>query len=267
VKLMSRPTSMTTPLTLNCWVFGTDSNHIFSIEIDRNENVGDLRQAIKEKTKPSFDHIDANNIDVWNVSIPVDEHTNLQAKVNDLRLHEKKPLWPLEGLLKIFIVSTDFFFSLCHSYLFAVVGTPAPSLLRLNCWVLGENSTRIFPVEIDRNENVGGLKEAIKEENKSSFDHITANSLDVWNVSIPVDKDTNLQAQVKNLKVLEKKCLLPVQPLFDIFQNVVEQYLHVIVRTSTSECSPDFCLSSSNNMFLCRCRRPSNSWRTCRRHR
>jgi hypothetical protein len=46
--------------------------------------------------------------------------------------------------------------------------------------------------------------------------------------------------------------LLPVQPLSGIFRNVVEQYLHVIVRTSTSECLPDFCLSFSNNTFLCR---------------
>ena len=142
-------------------------------------------------------------------------------------------------------------FSLCNSYLFAVVGTPAPSLLLLNCWVLGEDSdsNRIFPVEVDRNKNVGDLKEAIKEKMKPAFDHITANSLDVWNVSIPIDEDTNLQAQVKGLRLHEKKSLLPVQPLSGIFRNVVEQYLHVIVRTSTSECSPDFCLSSSTNTF------------------
>ncbi len=92
-------------------------------------------------------------------------------------------------------------FSLCNSYLFAVVGTPAPSLLLLNCWVLGEDSdsNRIFPVEVDRNKNVGDLKEAIKEKMKPAFDHITANSLDVWNVSIPIDEDTNLQAQVKGI--------------------------------------------------------------------
>ena len=149
-------------------------------------------------------------------------------------------------------VSADVFFSLCNSYLFAVVGTPAPSLLLLNCWVLGDDSTRIFPVKIDRDENIGTLKDAIKEKKKPAFDHITADSLDVWNVSIPIDGDTNLQAQVKNLKVLDTRSLLPVQKLSDIFRNVVEKYLHVIVRTSTGECSPDFCLSSSNNRFLCR---------------
>jgi len=61
-------------------------------------------------------------------------------------------------------VSADVFFSLCNSYLFAVVGTPALSLLLLNCWVLGDDSTRIFPVKIVRDENVGGLKEGEEEK-------------------------------------------------------------------------------------------------------
>ena len=149
-------------------------------------------------------------------------------------------------------VSADVFFSPRNSYLFAIVGTPAPSLLLLNCWVLGEDSNRIFPVKIDRDENVGGLKKAIKEEKKPAFNPITADSLDVWKVSIPIDKDASLVAQVKNLKVLKTKPLLPVWLLSGIFQNVVGQHLHVIVRTSTSECSPDFCLSLSNHTFFCR---------------
>ena len=55
--------------------------------------------------------------------------------------------------------------------------------------MLGEDSTRIFHVEIDSDNNVVGL--AIKEK-KPLFDHITADSLDVWSVSIPIDEDANL---------------------------------------------------------------------------
>ena len=71
---------------------------------------------------------------------------------------------------------------------------------------------------------------------KPAFDHITTNSLDVWNVSIPIDRNVNIEGQVKNLKVLETKSLLPVELLSDIFQSVVEKYLHFIVRVSTGEC-------------------------------
>ena len=93
---------MDTPLILNCWVLGEDSTSIFPVEIDRGKNVGSLKKAIREEKKPAFDHITANSLNVWNVSIPIDEDTNLEAQVKDLRLHEKKPLWPLKGLLRIF---------------------------------------------------------------------------------------------------------------------------------------------------------------------
>ena len=100
--------------------------------------------------------------------------------------------------------------------------------------------SKSIAVEINRGRNVGCLKEAIKEMKKPAFDQIPANSLDVWNVSIPIDRDTNIEAyiegQVKNLNVLATKSLLAVEPLSDIFRNVVETYLHVIVRASTGEC-------------------------------
>jgi len=90
-------------------------------------------------------------------------------------------------------VSADVFFSLCNSYLFAVVGL---SLLQLNCWVLSEDSTRIFPVKIDRDENVGGLKKAINEE-KKAFNHIDANSLELWEVSFPIDDHASKKSQTE----------------------------------------------------------------------
>jgi Crinkler effector protein N-terminal domain len=92
---------MATPLNLNCWVLGEDSTRIFPVEIDRGKNVGALKKAIKE-VKVAFGPIDADSLVVWNVSIPIDEDANVEAQVKNLRLHEKKPLWALKGLLKIF---------------------------------------------------------------------------------------------------------------------------------------------------------------------
>jgi len=104
-----------------------------------------------------------------------------------------------------------------------------PLKIRLNCWVLGEDSTRIFPVEIDRNENVGGLKEAIKEKKKPAFDHITADSLGVWKVSIPIDEDANLEEQVKKLRLQDKKPLWVLKGL-KIFDDPDQEALHVVVK-------------------------------------
>ena len=107
--------------------------------------------------------------------------------------------------------------------------------LKLNCWVLGEDSTRIFPVKIDHNEDVGGLKKAIKEEMKPTFDFITANSLEVWNVSIPINEDTNVEAQVKNLRLHEKKSLWGLKKLPRIFRDLDEETLHVVVKAPPSK--------------------------------
>ena len=104
-----------------------------------------------------------------------------------------------------------------------------PLKIRLNCWVLDEDSTRIFPVEIDRNENVGGLKEVIKEK-KKAFDHIDADSLDVWKVSIPIDEDANLAEQVKKLRLNEKKPLWVLKGLNKIFGDPDQDSLHVVVK-------------------------------------
>ena len=73
---------MGTPLALNCWVLGEDSTRIFPVLIDGDKNVCDLK-------KPAFDHIDADSLDVWNVSIPINEEADakLEAQVKDLRLH------------------------------------------------------------------------------------------------------------------------------------------------------------------------------------
>ena len=55
-------------LELNCWVLGDHYHHVFSVEIARTLKVGDLKDAIKEKTQPVFDHISANTLDLWKVS-------------------------------------------------------------------------------------------------------------------------------------------------------------------------------------------------------
>ena len=55
--------------------------------------------------------------------------------------------------------------------------------LNLNCWVLGDDPKRIFPVKIAKRKTVGGLKDAIKDKKKPEFDDYAADSLDLWKVS------------------------------------------------------------------------------------
>jgi hypothetical protein len=104
------------------------------------------------------------------------------------------------------------------------------TLLNLNCWVLGEESARIFSVEIDPDKNVVELKRAIKEKNTSALAGIDAYSLDVYNVSIPIDEDTNLEAKVKAERLNEKKPMWPLRKLRMTFKDLDKETLHVVIK-------------------------------------
>lgn len=54
--------------------------------------------------------------------------------------------------------------------------------ISLNCFVLGDDPESVFPVRIQRNDNVGVLKKLIKEEKAHLLAHIDASDLDLSQV-------------------------------------------------------------------------------------
>ena len=109
----------------------------------------------------------------------------------------------------------------------------APVALNLNCWVRGEDSSRIFSVEIGRDKNVASLKEAIKEKKKAVFDNVDADSLVVWKVSIPTtdsDGQVDLEDKVKAMRLDGRNKLFPLKKLHKIFENLDEETLHVVIK-------------------------------------
>ena len=52
--------------------------------------------------------------------------------------------------------------------------------LELNCLVLGNDSSLVFPVEIAGTESVGTLRESIKDKKKSAFDDVPAHTLNFF---------------------------------------------------------------------------------------
>ena len=66
-------------LSLNCFVLGDDPDRTFIVEIPKNKGVDILKDRIKEKKAPHFNHISASDLDLWQVSFPIDD------------LHSKKP--------------------------------------------------------------------------------------------------------------------------------------------------------------------------------
>jgi hypothetical protein len=66
----------------------------FTVEIGKTKNVSILKDLIKEMKAPHLDHVAASDLDLWNVSIPVDDDT-------DERLKSINNLEPLDALLRL----------------------------------------------------------------------------------------------------------------------------------------------------------------------
>jgi len=55
-------------INLNCFILGDDINHIFKIQIPSTATVSALKDVIKEKKNHEFDTVDANRLELWQVS-------------------------------------------------------------------------------------------------------------------------------------------------------------------------------------------------------
>ena len=56
-------------INLNCFILGDDINHIFEIQIPSTSTVSALKDMIKEKKNHEFDTVDANRLELWQVSV------------------------------------------------------------------------------------------------------------------------------------------------------------------------------------------------------
>jgi len=61
------------------------------------------------------------------------------------------------------------------------------NILELNCWVLGDDSRSVFPVEVASSKTVGYMrKAAILPEMENSCSDFVAKSLMLWKVNCPI---------------------------------------------------------------------------------
>ncbi|KAG1891723.1 uncharacterized protein F5891DRAFT_1197488 [Suillus fuscotomentosus] len=150
---------MSESLCLNCFTLGDDPrpNNIFPVHIAQTQNVGDLKEVIKDKKKPEFDHIAAHRLELWQVDLPVDE--TIKDKLNNLTLDPTKSLSPVDEIVEIFPDAPP-----CK-YLHLIIQCP-PAMssgpLHLKCFMMGDDPCHVFEIEIAPTESVSGLQKVIK---------------------------------------------------------------------------------------------------------
>ncbi|KAH9024241.1 hypothetical protein EDB84DRAFT_1616157, partial [Lactarius hengduanensis] len=168
---------MSTTGKLYCWIYGSDANNIFRVDIVANDTVVDLQEAIKAKksTLPSFRDVDTSNISLWRVSIPFDG--NLSKNLEKISLDESAILSPWMRLDQL----------LPTGHCLQIVVRPTDvDQIRLNCLVLGDHPSNIFELQIAATESTTILKHLIKEKRQPVFDHIPADAIALWKVSVPI---------------------------------------------------------------------------------
>ena len=97
----------------------------------------------------------------------------------------------------------------------------------LFCLVYGQPSKRAFPVKIERGESVGVLQELVKEKKKPTLDHVPADALDLWQVSILQVDDEGLNDFVLD----DSKMLRSTREISSVFEgDPLRGHIHIIVR-------------------------------------
>ena len=113
-------------------------------------------------------------------------------------------------------------------------------LLEINCLVLSDEPRHIdiFPVKISTVGNVSALRELVKEKKSHTFQHLDAHYIVLWKVSLSADSDSDsdLQGKLKDLVLDDKNQLMPLTGLAEVFSNINEEDLHVVIRAPTGEC-------------------------------
>src|ERR1044071_640913 len=99
--------------------------------------------------------------------------------------------------------------------------------ITLLCLVKENTLANAFPVDIDKDQLVGHLKEAIKTKKQNDFAGIDADKLRLWKKEIPDDQDDLLS----NLTLNDGDELLATKKISKYFSDSPpEEHIHVIVK-------------------------------------
>jgi hypothetical protein len=71
---------MATDFLLNCFVLGDKEDNVFTVKIPKTDNVSILKDLIKEKKAHLLGHVDASDLELWEVSFPIDDHASKKSQ-------------------------------------------------------------------------------------------------------------------------------------------------------------------------------------------
>ncbi|GJJ11259.1 hypothetical protein Clacol_005491 [Clathrus columnatus] len=91
---------MSENIELFCYVIGTPANDVFVIQIPSSRSIAHLKVSIRDKLKPRFDNIPANELLLWKVSIALDD--NFQQNIDSHNFEDTESLLAVKRLSDLF---------------------------------------------------------------------------------------------------------------------------------------------------------------------
>ena len=88
-------------ITLFCLVHNKPATNAFPVKIPQTDTIGDLKEFIMEKEKKEFHDIDANNLRLWSVSIPINDTAALE-KLKNIEENSMQELFPTDEIANVF---------------------------------------------------------------------------------------------------------------------------------------------------------------------
>ncbi|KAG0358745.1 hypothetical protein BGX24_005918, partial [Mortierella sp. AD032] len=111
----------------------------------------------------------------------------------------------------------------------------ATNTLTLFCLISGDSTSNAFSVKIPSSDTVDDLKDTIISKKPNAFEHIDANDLVLWRVSIPDDDDLSIPLD----SVSEKKKLKATTKLSKVFDaELPEDTIHIVVERPQATSTP-----------------------------
>lgn len=86
-------------LSLNCYLLDDDPRRLFTVKVLETENISILKKLIKEEKANTLKDVDASDLDIWKVDIPI---LNFQKNLSKIELVDDNCLSPLEELSDVF---------------------------------------------------------------------------------------------------------------------------------------------------------------------
>jgi len=104
------------------------------------------------------------------------------------------------------------------------------SALSLFCYILGDDPTNIFCVDIEPSKTVSHLRDAIKAKTSHAFKEVDAKTLKLWKVSIAVD--SSFKERIETSNFVDEDSLQPATRLSKLFSDspLPEEHVHIVVK-------------------------------------